>query len=117
MLPDFIRWGICAPATCTSEQVLLHIFPRYMTHVLRIDLLMHPPSSDDAKIFELSHWSQLHLDFVIAGVGSCGTTSLHWNMGRHAEIAFSNWPEEDPFFFMHDGVLPYKEEIEKLNSA
>ena len=34
------------------------------------------------QVLELSHWSQLKLDFVIGGLDSCGTNTLTHGLGQ-----------------------------------
>ena len=34
---------------------------------------------------KLEDWSAINLDFVIGGVDSCGTASLHLNLEKHSE--------------------------------
>ena len=45
-------------------------------HVLNSPLPFPVPAEPQLAVAELSHWSHFRLDFVIAGLDNCGTTSL-----------------------------------------
>lgn len=116
--PHQIFGGVCAPASCDEQQVVDRIIPRFIAHILMFDVTLPPPLPGDASAKELSHWSQLQLDFAIAGVNNCGTTSLLYNLGTHPGIAFSGSAlklAEDDFFFRHNRLLPYRDEVETFN--
>ena len=70
----------------------------------------------EAQIEELSHWSKFQLDFVIAGVDNCGTTSLGRWLQQLEEVEFSRGGEEDASLFSHDRLLPYVSEVQAFNS-
>eukprot|EP00931_Biecheleriopsis_adriatica_P053868 TRINITY_DN31632_c0_g1_i2.p1 TRINITY_DN31632_c0_g1~~TRINITY_DN31632_c0_g1_i2.p1 ORF type:complete len:224 (+),score=36.70 TRINITY_DN31632_c0_g1_i2:75-674(+) len=76
------------------------------------------PSQVDLE--ELYAWSDLDIDFVIAGVQTCGTASLWQNLERHPQIAFTHNLSEDTDYFFTNQVarhlLPSKSIVQKFNT-
>lgn len=53
------------------------------------------PAEAQVEMSELSHWSKFQLDFIIAGLDNCGTTSLGRWLNQVDSIEFSRFGEED----------------------
>ena len=85
-------------------------------HVLGAAVAFPVPTEAEAQVVELSHWSRFELDFVIAGVDNCGTTSLGRWLQQLEGVEFSRGGEEDESLFAHDRLLPYLSEVEAFNS-
>ena len=85
-------------------------------HVLNSPLPFPVPAEPQLAVAELSHWSHFRLDFVIAGLDNCGTTSLGRWLQQLDDIEFSRLGEEDDFFFENDRLLPFLSEVERFNS-
>ena len=85
-------------------------------NVLRSPLPFPVPSEVQLEVAELSHWSRFQLDFIIAGIDTCGTTSLGRWLQQLGDIEFSRLGEEDDFFFQSDRLLPFASEVEEFNS-
>ena len=85
-------------------------------HVLNSPLPFPVPVEPQVSTAELSHWSHFQLDFIIAGLDNCGTTSLGRWLQQLDSIEFSNDGEEDDVFFHHDRLLPFRSEVQKFNS-
>eukprot|EP00434_Breviolum_minutum_P005089 symbB.v1.2.004488.t1/scaffold254.1/size251309/11 len=115
-LPERLSGGVCAPSSCEEEEVRRRIMPRFLSRKLQFDFDLPVPEKEFLQVMELSHWSQLKLDFVVGGVDSCGTNTLFKGLSQAEEIIFTmEETEEDPFFFKHDSLLPYRREVESFN--
>ncbi|CAK9110766.1 unnamed protein product [Durusdinium trenchii] len=68
LLPKHLVGGLCAPPGCELKEVRRRAFPAFLAHALRFDFQVPVPKPEELQINELSHWSQLKLDFVIAGL-------------------------------------------------
>ncbi|CAE7363594.1 TY2B-C [Symbiodinium natans] len=112
-LPDRLLGGICAHALCDRGQVQSRIYPLYLSRALHVEFAL-PSPAQHVKVRELSHWSQLRLDFVVGGINSCGTTSMAKALDQIGDIDFT-MDGEDNFFYRHDSLLPYREEVESFN--
>ncbi|CAE8632889.1 unnamed protein product [Polarella glacialis] len=66
-VPDTLIGGLCAPPPCGAAHVTGLIFTRHMERLLQLTFRLPAPDAAQAAR-ELSHWSQLRLDFVVAGV-------------------------------------------------
>eukprot|EP00435_Cladocopium_sp_Y103_P019000 s4522_g4.t1 len=44
----------------------------------------------------MGHWSQIQLDFVLAGFEKCGSSSLSHNLAKHPEVTFIPAVSDDP---------------------
>jgi len=116
LLPELIRCGLCAPQSCEVDDVRNVVFRRYLAMMLHLDFDLPPPSADEFQAKELLPWADLQVDFVIAGCGNCGTTSLRKNLLRHRDVAFTS-TVEDQWFWRHDRGLPYRSEVDSFNTA
>ncbi|CAK9086655.1 Transposon Ty2-C Gag-Pol polyprotein [Durusdinium trenchii] len=114
LLPKHLVGGLCAPPGCELKEVRRRAFPAFLAHALRFDFQVPVPKPEELQINELSHWSQLKLDFVIAGLDSCGTNTLFRGLKQVEEVQFT-MDDEDDFFYKHDSLLPYKAEVEDFN--
>ncbi|CAK8996348.1 unnamed protein product [Durusdinium trenchii] len=117
-LPPSMRVTLCIPAECDKPMIRETIIPRFFApkHVG-----LEPYEAKDAlqnalDVNELADWSDINIDFVIGGVFFCGTTSLHRNLDKHPELAFSS-PEEDYFITaqMAHRLLPLKSDVAAFN--
>eukprot|EP00439_Symbiodinium_sp_Y106_P069015 s1324_g11.t2 len=115
-LAPVVHVGLCAPELCSAGEVREELLSRYLMHVLGAALAFPVPTRAEAQIEELSHWSKFQLDFVIAGVDNCGTTSLGRWLQQLEEVEFSRGGEEDASLFSHDRLLPYVSEVQAFNS-
>eukprot|EP00929_Paragymnodinium_shiwhaense_P032130 TRINITY_DN17869_c0_g1_i2.p1 TRINITY_DN17869_c0_g1~~TRINITY_DN17869_c0_g1_i2.p1 ORF type:complete len:540 (+),score=72.43 TRINITY_DN17869_c0_g1_i2:76-1695(+) len=108
-VPQELSGGLCAPASCSVESVKVAVLPMFLWVTVTGHAPLRPPAPAEhqATVSELSHWSLVSLDFVVAGVDSCGTNSLAWNLAQHPDIGFttSGW-DEDNFFFKDSLLLP-----------
>ena len=107
-----ISIGFCAPESCEASEVRRDLAAKYFMAVLRSPIDF--PPSEQLQVQELSHWSQLRLDFLVAGVEHCGTTSLGRWLQQLEAVEFSCQGEDD-FFFQHDRLLPFVTEVETFN--
>lgn len=124
-------FGVCSPSVCDHEDVVREVLPRFVISFLAVlnsiddTLRILPELQKEAEIVELSHWSKLSLDFVIAGLGHCGTSSLHMNLDQHPGITFTSLDEELLPWELHQmsggvetdtyRVLPHKVDIDTFN--
>lgn len=76
-------------------------------HVLNSPLPFPVPAEPQLAVAELSHWSHFRLDFVIAGLDNCGTTSLGRWLQQLDDIEFSRLGEEDDFFLRTTGCCRF----------
>eukprot|EP00435_Cladocopium_sp_Y103_P030969 s495_g7.t2 len=113
-LPEHLIGGVCAPSSWEEEEVRIKVMPQFLSRSLQFDFQLPVPSREDLQVLELSHWSQLKLDFVVGGLDSCGTNTVTYGLAQADEIAFT-MEDEDPFFFRHDSLLPYRHEVESFN--
>ncbi|CAK8999220.1 unnamed protein product [Durusdinium trenchii] len=70
----------------------------------------------EVLVKELVSWDEIGVDFVIAGLGRCGTTSLHQSLVSHPNIAFTS-PSEDYKIFAEgqsNRFLPTKQTARAL---
>lgn len=107
---------ICIPASCEQEALETEVLPRYIRQLLRIPALLPAFKSGQSTFNEVRHWSDLSLDFVIAGVDCCGTTSLRRNLPQHPEIGMTEWGLE--WFFggiIQRRTLPLKSHVDGFN--
>eukprot|EP00913_Durusdinium_trenchii_P019956 g18755.t2 len=109
LLPKHLVGGLCAPPGCELKEVRRRAFPAFLAHALRFDFQVPVPKPEELQINELSHWSQLKLDF-----DSCGTNTLFRGLKQVEEVQFT-MDDEDDFFYKHDSLLPYKAEVEDFN--
>ena len=112
-LPERLLGGVCAHAACDREHILTRIYPTYLSRALRLQFNL-PSAAEHLQARELSHWSQLQLDFVVAGLSSCGTTSISKALSQIGDVEFT-LDGEDDFFYQHDALLPYRDEVESFN--
>ena len=119
-LPPSLRLAMCVPYDCTGKAIVNKIFPEFEAEKLFgaevAGLLNDAMSADVVVVEELLNWPSLQLDFAIAGLDNCGTTSLHRNLNQHPEIAFSSTSED--FFFTSEVVhrlLPLKSQVLEFN--
>ena len=119
-LPSRLRLSMCTPHDCTPEWITSILIPEFeagkMFGSQAASLLTGIFLQDVVNVQEVLNWPSLHLDFAIAGVDNCGTTSLHRNLEQHPEIAFSS--SEEDFFFVSDVVhrlLPLRSQVEEFN--
>ncbi|CAL1126558.1 unnamed protein product [Cladocopium goreaui] len=120
-LPQHLRLCLCVPATCTAEEVVETVFAAQFA----VEFMGDEPKSmlngksfrDVVEISELRDWSAINLDFVIGGVDSCGTASLHLNLEKHSEVAFLT-SDVDYFFTnkLAHRVLPLKAQVDEYNA-
>ena len=120
-LPDIMRLSICAPSSCNEQLLVDRIFPEHFAPKLMgrnaARKLGNSSFGDVLHINELQDWSSIDIDFAIGGTDSCGTSSLHKNLGKHPEIVFSTVEEE--FFFTADlahRLLPLKSQVDAYNA-
>lgn len=120
-LPQTLRLCLCVPAQCAAEDVVETVFA---THFAAEFMGEEPKSMLNGKSFrdvveisELSDWSAINLDFVIGGVDSCGTASLHLNLEKHSDVAFVT-SDVDYFFTnkLAHRVLPLKAQVDQYNA-
>ena len=111
---------MCAPHECTTDVILGQVFPQIQAEKLfgreGAESFSGTVLSDVLRVEEMLNWPSLELDFAIAGLDNCGTTSLHRNLDQHPEIAFSTSQED--FFFLSDVVhrlVPFKTQVEEFN--
>lgn len=109
-LPEHLIGGLCAPQSWEEEEVRSKAMPHFLSQSLRFDFQLPVPAREDLQVLELSHWSQLKLDFVVAGLDSCGANTVTHGLAQAEEISFT-MEDEDPFFFRHDCLLPYRHEV------
>eukprot|EP00929_Paragymnodinium_shiwhaense_P069073 TRINITY_DN34847_c0_g1_i1.p1 TRINITY_DN34847_c0_g1~~TRINITY_DN34847_c0_g1_i1.p1 ORF type:complete len:467 (+),score=81.05 TRINITY_DN34847_c0_g1_i1:150-1550(+) len=121
------RTAICAPALCSGDDVKALVPSFYGTcadGTAGVDCI--PPIGAKSDVYELGAWSQIQLDFAVIGCESCGSTSLHRNLGQHPEIGFTT-DYEDGFFavggspvgfeyLMKHKVVPLKTQVEEFNT-
>lgn len=108
-----LRSGLCAPAVCSHDETLSEIVPLHL-QVFFQEANLARPELADARIVELSSWSRVPIDFVIAGDLFCGTTTLFQNLARHPEIGFTS-SGEDPALFSWRS-LPTMDEVSRMNA-
>jgi len=104
--------ALCAPWECDRPEIEEEVFPRLLGQLLRLPKLS-PLRPSHLDVFELSDWSRFKLDFVIAGVSGCGSSSLRRNLGLHPSIDFTS-ATEDPLLFQYD-ILPSRAQVEDFN--
>eukprot|EP00927_Polykrikos_kofoidii_P070826 TRINITY_DN67203_c0_g1_i1.p1 TRINITY_DN67203_c0_g1~~TRINITY_DN67203_c0_g1_i1.p1 ORF type:complete len:489 (+),score=37.52 TRINITY_DN67203_c0_g1_i1:172-1638(+) len=118
--------GFCADPRCTHDEIVSRVMPLLLGHLcLRyrfevpsaewlplgarirfkpwnlIGPWNHPlPPSDSTQYSaaELVTWRELPLDFVLAGVDGCGSTSLQRNLAKHPRISFTKENEDNILF-------------------
>ncbi|CAE7884810.1 TY2B-C [Symbiodinium microadriaticum] len=112
-VPDRLLGGLCAHATCDRAKVQAQVYPVYLARALHLKFAL-PSTAEHLKVQELSHWSQLHLDFVIGGLSSCGTNTITNALDQVNDVDFTMHVEDD-FFYKHDSLLPYRDEVESFN--
>eukprot|EP00927_Polykrikos_kofoidii_P014859 TRINITY_DN16568_c0_g1_i2.p1 TRINITY_DN16568_c0_g1~~TRINITY_DN16568_c0_g1_i2.p1 ORF type:complete len:534 (-),score=44.97 TRINITY_DN16568_c0_g1_i2:47-1648(-) len=131
-LPATLRGAMCAPAACGHDEVqplLPIVFAAWAARVQATSSegLLHrrsvkrPPAlswlPSFSEVHELGCWSELDLDFAIIGVEHCGTVSLLRNLGKHADIVFSD-DELEKFFYGETGarrLIPLRSHVEAFN--
>lgn len=110
--------GVCMHRSCSQRQVERRLLPR-------------PNGVAIGMAFELGHWRQLHLDFVLAGYAKCGTSSLSHNLARHSQVSFIPAAPVDPEvnldgqeaqdgdFFWYNGnrLLPLLQLVDAFNEG
>lgn len=118
VFPKEVSSGVCVPANCTASHIRTSVFSQYVARVLRMDFNLPPPTREEFENREMTHWSKYRLDFVIAGVNSCGTTSLYTNLAKNPDIDFTvaEAHKEDGNFFLNNRVLPYVDDVTAFNS-
>ncbi|CAJ1380360.1 unnamed protein product [Effrenium voratum] len=119
-VPEVLRTSLCAPISCQEAMLAEVIYPKFIaTRLLkRASGFLEPQElAQLLEIKEMMDWSSIQLDFAVAGVDSCGTSSLHRNLDKHVEIAFSTSDED--FFFSNQVVhrlLPLKQQVDAYNA-
>ncbi|CAJ1446999.1 unnamed protein product [Effrenium voratum] len=110
-----LPFGLCAPPQC-ADQLGEVVVPRFLGYVLQVNHSMGVATPEVLRAHELASWQEISLDFAILGINRCGTTSLHFNLGQHPEIAFMRPDGEDTFLFRHKSILPRREDVEVFGS-
>eukprot|EP00931_Biecheleriopsis_adriatica_P006950 TRINITY_DN108297_c0_g1_i1.p1 TRINITY_DN108297_c0_g1~~TRINITY_DN108297_c0_g1_i1.p1 ORF type:complete len:476 (+),score=64.47 TRINITY_DN108297_c0_g1_i1:90-1517(+) len=89
----------CAPSSCNNVTAGAVAIRNLLAYHLRVspELLQAPnPGTEVMRAEELAPWSEVvGLDFTVAGLARCGTTSLQRNLGKHADITFTRESEEE----------------------
>eukprot|EP00439_Symbiodinium_sp_Y106_P076101 s59_g15.t1 len=114
VLGRLMPFGLCAPVSCSVQALQSEVVPRFVGHMLGLNTTtigLGAPSDAVLNTRELVLWQELPLDFVIAGIDRCGTSSLHHNLGQHPEIAFLKPFGEDSLLLFHRS-LPSRQELE-----
>merc|ERR1711971_355046 len=90
-------------------------FPLFLQHFFLCPQSLPPPQEGLLQLAELTGFDAINLDFVIAGVGICGTTSLKKNLALHPDIGFTH--NMDSFFFavVQHRLLPTVEMVDQFN--
>lgn len=115
-LPPLLRSALCAPARCERTEVTALLLPRFFGLLLGSREALPFVLPEQTVALELSDWSALSLDFVIAGIDGCGSTSLHRNLAQHPEIGFTS-DDVDAFFgqIIQHRLLPLRSQVEAFN--
>mmetsp|Transcript_75003 Transcript_75003/g.242602 ORF Transcript_75003/g.242602 Transcript_75003/m.242602 type:complete len:520 (+) Transcript_75003:142-1701(+) len=124
-----LRCGACAPQVCSRRQARAQVLTQFFAQLLleagglrqrpsgQGPVLEGPPPTPPwtrlLRASEVSHWSHLSLDFVLAGINACGTTSIHRNLAQHPDIRFTG-DDEDSFFTKHF-ILPLESTVREFN--
>lgn len=117
--------GLCAPAQCSRDEVESEIVPLYARYLEvnaqfpdhRLERLVRGGRQNSLSLSvgtELSSWMNLKLDFVIAGVHGCGSTSVFMNLRQHPNIEFTDDGEDQRLFTWN--FLPSVSLVNDLNS-
>ncbi|CAE7304691.1 unnamed protein product [Symbiodinium necroappetens] len=117
-LGRLMPFGLCAPLSCSAQVLRSEVVPQFVGHLLGLNtttIRLGAPSDAVLKTRELVLWQELPLDFVIAGIDRCGTSSLHHNLGQHPEIAFLK-PFGEDSLLLFQRSLPSREELEVCRS-
>lgn len=116
--PHRLRSSLCAPQECEQQEIESEVLPRLIPWMLGLPLLLPPPAAGQSVVQELARWQDLSLDFAVAGLDSCGTTSLQRNLAQHPDIGFTS-SEEDFFFnplaFPERRIIPLRSRVEDFN--
>lgn len=113
-----IRGSVCAPSSCEQDVVESVVVPEIDAHFRRRGGPVAPPINlgGTPEAMELTSWEQYKLDFVVAGVDGCGTTSLHRNLDRHPEVNMTTRLFDDLQFWAHRAMLPLRHRVDEFNS-
>merc|ERR1712151_1008076 len=76
------RRGYCVPWQCSERHLQMASVRTIAPMFTPFEVRVHVDG-------ELALWRSLSVDFLIAGVDSCGTSSLRRNLAQHPEITFS----------------------------
>jgi len=115
-LPPHLRLSICAPASCTEDQVIQGIFPLAADMLMgeRLQRMLGNASLRDVVVAdEVAGWHDFDIDFAIVGVDRCGTTSLRKNMELHPDVVIKGDGEETILSYeLANRLLPLKAQVE-----
>eukprot|EP00929_Paragymnodinium_shiwhaense_P101936 TRINITY_DN65131_c0_g1_i1.p1 TRINITY_DN65131_c0_g1~~TRINITY_DN65131_c0_g1_i1.p1 ORF type:complete len:515 (+),score=84.92 TRINITY_DN65131_c0_g1_i1:158-1702(+) len=114
-VPNTVRSGLCAPKICSKDAIVAELIPRFVAILTsKITEKLEPPPPDGmSQAVELAPWSAFDVDFIITGMDTCGTTSLHRNLERHPKIELcNNLGSSDSFFDdLKRHILPPREQV------
>lgn len=101
------NYGFCAPSVCDFEQII-ELQSHHLEWLYGVNATLPLLTYGLQQVVELSSWSELSLDFVIAGVDMCGVNSITNNLGAFRDIHVA--------LNYHFGsyTLPHKEWVDEL---
>lgn len=110
-----VHYGVCAPHQCSAEDVANDLAPVAAQFMLG---LIVQPRMTGVSVEELGNWTEMHVDFVIAGFAKCGTTSLAAYLDRHPGLQLADVGAGEPYgedsFFVSLDLLPSRSSIRRF---
>lgn len=112
-----IFFGLCAPRQCARAEVALAVLP--LAAQLILDL-PEPVQVVDAEVEELGLWSEMHVDFVIAGFAKCATTALAAHLDKHPRLQLADVGAGELYYedssFITPVLLPTRQAIQAFQA-
>lgn len=117
-----VHYGIfCGPMSC-DQDVIGQLVMQQLVERLMDEKKMSLPKDfvvarNETSADELAPWRELPVDFVVAGMPHCGTSSMHKNLYKHPDIDFTLGDFEEDYSIFAQGqrnkLLPTKAQLEK----
>lgn len=107
-----LHFSVCAPRQCTEAQVAGTLAGLAAQFILGLPkpLRLLGASGGPPIVEELGDWSDLHVDFVIAGFAKCGTTAMAEYLDRHPSLQLADVAAGTPYYedesFISSDLLP-----------
>ncbi|CAJ1430694.1 unnamed protein product [Effrenium voratum] len=112
-----VLYGVfCAPSSCTEKTIAPAALRYLIADICHLEVeRVLAPDPDLASVVELGDWANVRVDFVVAGLARCGTTSVESSLFQHPEIDFTSGATGEDYTIFGQGqqnkFVPTREQV------